>query len=209
VQTYAAAIGSNDPASVRAKVPLLEHGETLMAESADVTRYIAQNIGDDDKMYPLHDEAIRDKIDRFLEVFERVNSAYYGLLCAPNEESVGPAKEAFCESLRLLEDNLSQTNGGDFVLGETFSVAECMVAPWLQRFCVALPFFRGVDFDSLLSKEESAVKRWSRAVLARQSVIATGAGEDSIIASSKRFFVKHVSPGAPGAEIKDESDNKK
>jgi len=201
---------------VNAKVPLLEHGDGLVVESDVVAKYIAQNIGrhhteeedgdDYDAMYPVADAEIRGRIDNFLATWYPVVDSYYSYLCASSELSAKSALLEFRASLQLLERELpevkvdsSSTNGNYFCLGNTFSVAECIAAPWIQRFYVTLPYFRGVDFEKdVLPPECTKVCRWANSVRARSSVVKSACPEDEMLAAARRYYVSFVSPGAPG-----------
>jgi len=191
LQKYAKAVGGDT--SIRAKVPLLEYGDELVVESDVVTKFVA-HIGDDDCMYPVHDEELRECVDRFIKSFEAVKEGYYKYLSATSEEEVETGKQAFCESLAKLDAELK----GPFCLGETFSVAECIAAPWVHRFMVTIPYFRGVSMQALDPPEK--VAKWMDAVLERPSVKSTNGPEDYLLKSTKNFFVKCISPGAPAAK---------
>lgn len=47
-------------------------------------------------------------------------------------------KHPFVQSLGDIDDLLRQRSHGDYLLGSTFSYAECISAPWVQRFYVSL-----------------------------------------------------------------------
>mmetsp|Transcript_28136 Transcript_28136/g.39580 ORF Transcript_28136/g.39580 Transcript_28136/m.39580 type:complete len:151 (-) Transcript_28136:191-643(-) len=148
-------------------------------------------------MYPVQDAESRLRIDRFLQYWDTVVDAYYTYLCASNESSAKLGKQEFSESLVKLEEYL--VGDGDYCLGNTFSIAECIAAPWVQRFFVTLPYFRGADFGSdVLPEQCKEVAKWMDAVRKRPSVIASACPDDEMLAAARKYYVSFVSPGAPG-----------
>lgn len=188
---YAAAVRGDT--SARARVPLLEYGDCLVVESEDVIKFIGKTIGPNDSMYPTSDLDARSRVDRFLPAFENAIRGYNQYLTAESESQAEAGKRTFCESLLNLENEIE----GPFCLGETFSVAECYAAPWVHRFAITIPFFRGVEMNSMI-RCDSKVAAWMDAVLRRPSVQATSCSKDDLVKSTRRFFVKYVTPGAPG-----------
>ena len=77
-------------------------------------------------------------VERFLDLWHPVVDKYYSILTAGSEMSVNKAMDQFVGDLALLNSLLKESEG-PFLLGESFSVAECIAAPWVQRFFVTLP----------------------------------------------------------------------
>lgn len=178
--------------TLRALVPLLEFGDdTLIVESEDVIKFIGASIEPDDSMYPVNDTEARARIDRFISVFENVIQAYYKYLTASSQDEAESGKRALCDALENLETEIE----GPFCLGKTFSVAECYSAPWVHRFDVAVPYFRGVRIPDLMGTD-CKVAQWMQAVLQRPSV-QTNVPDSSLLQSTRNHFVKYVTPGAP------------
>lgn len=191
VDKYALAVGNTE---IRAKVPLLEHNGKLVVESDVVSKFVAQEIGSDDSMYPKNDEEARGQVAQFLKAFETAVQGYYELLSASNEDEVAKGRDAFCQSLHGLNDALG--DGRPFLLGDTFSVAESITAPWVHRFQVAIPYFRGVELEDLDVPEN--ISRWMKAVFDRPSVQSTVCLNAYLLESTARYFVTYITPGAPG-----------
>jgi glutathione S-transferase len=218
---------------VRAKVPLLEHhhGENdndtiLVVESEDVTKYIGQYLGTNDEMYPKDkDSNRRVRIESFIQAFEKTIQGYYQFMTATNPEQVDAGKLAFCHALHALAPLLmipGETTG-PFCLGETFSVAECYAAPWVHRYRITVPFFRGVTMrevllqlaksksgdggiDDRVDKDtidsvENKVTAWMDAVWNRPSVQATNGPDDKLLSATRDYFVKYVTPNSPAAAV--------
>lgn len=191
LEKYAAAVHGDT--SIRAKVPLLEYGDTLVVESLDVIKFIGKTIGEDDTMYPVTDSDALNQVDRFISAFDDVMQSYYQCLAAQSEPDANAGQRTLCESLYNLESRIK----GPFCLGEMFSVAECYAAPWVHRISVTMPYFRGVPMNALI-RPDSKVAAWMDAVLCRPSVKATSGPEGDLLQSTKNYFVKYVTPGAPG-----------
>ena len=202
IDLYQRASGSR-----RGLVPLLEHGDNLVIESDVVAKYVAQHIegvdGKGDDMYPTEAE-IEDEmlIDSFMESWKRVTDAYYDVLRSASQEEVEGSVPAFIQSLNVMEIMLQQRGdgdeGGDFLLGSKFSWAECISAPWIQRFYVTLPYFRGIDFEDAILGKFDCLPRWMGAVCNRQSCMDSKCPEEEMIAACKRYYVSFLSPGAGG-----------
>jgi len=184
-------------------VPLLEHGDDLVIESDAVAKYVAQNVAVTDAMYPVDSSSEQQHIiDDFLQLWSSVTDKYYKLLCATDEEDVKNCEAIFLNLLHHVEEKLTKSTceekEGDFVIGKTFSVAECICAPWIQRFFVTLPYFRGIDFESEILGKLPITKKWMKAVCARESVIQSKCPEEEMLDAARRYYVSFVSPGAPG-----------
>lgn len=182
-------------------VPLLEHGDELVIESDVVAKYVAQNIrganGQGDELYP-NDKEGEELVNSFLQKWDRVTDTYYSLLCATSESEVQRRKNSYIESLGAI-DNLLRRNGGSYLLGSNFSHAECISAPWIQRFYVTLPYFRGIDFEEEILSNFDCLSTWMRAVCSRPSCIDSRCPEEEMIAACKRYYVSFLSPGAIGS----------
>jgi glutathione S-transferase len=170
----------------------LEHGDTLVVESDVVAKYVAQNLGNDVDLYP---ELDQERIGRFLSLWETVVDDYYDLLRATSSKHALRYEKAFVQSLQSVEDQFD--NNGDFVLEDRFSLAECISAPWVQRFFETLPYFRGIDFEEGTLKTLPRTARWMKAVCERPSVKASKCPRGEMLNAAKRYYVSYWSPGAP------------
>lgn len=181
-------------------VPLLEHEDNVVIESDVVAKYVAQNIdgvdGKGDDLYPNAEEDV-EQIQTFMSRWQEVTDTYYALLRASSQEEVEDCESAFIESLASIDD-LLKIRKGDFILGENFSYAECISAPWIQRFYVTMPYFRGIDFeDDILSRFEF-MSTWMNAVCNRPSCVTSLCPKSEMIDACKRYYVSYLSPAAKG-----------
>ena len=181
-------------------VPLLEHEDNLVIESDVVAKYVSQNIdGVDGKggdLYPNNEEDV-EQIHQFMSRWQQVTDTYYDLLRASSQKEVRKRETAFIKSLAVVDD-LLRDRTGDFILGENFSYAECIAAPWIQRCYVTLPYFRGIDFEDDIVSRFDFMSTWMRAVCDRPSCVTSRCPESEMIAACKRYYVSFVSPGATG-----------
>jgi len=211
LETYQRASGRAYGAGL---VPLLEHiqqpggEETLVIESDVVAKYVSQHIrgvnGRGDDLYP-HEKEEEEKIElieSFLRNWDRTTDAYYSVLTATSERDVQSRKRSFVQSLEVIDNLLQQqsSDGGLYLIGSKFSYAECIAAPWVQRFYVTMPYFRGIDFqrDILDDNRLERLSNWMREICHRPSCIESKCPEEEMIAACKRYYVSYISPGASG-----------
>lgn len=197
-------------------VPLLEHDGNLVIESDVVAKYVALNIdgidGKGDDLYPSEksdggnykDDA--ERIELFLESWQKVTDSYYDLLRATSAGEAEKLQKSFLACLSPVEDLLREQKGGGpesgpFILGNKFSHAECIAAPWIQRMYITLPYFRGIDFkkDILSLSRWECMDRWMSAVCERPSCVASRCPDGDMIEACKKYYVSYVSPGATGS----------
>mmetsp|Transcript_6543 Transcript_6543/g.9540 ORF Transcript_6543/g.9540 Transcript_6543/m.9540 type:complete len:116 (-) Transcript_6543:386-733(-) len=105
------------------------------------------------------------------------------------ESNVTTFEAALCDMEEIIET--------PFVCGEHFSVADCIAAPWVQRFSVTIPHFRGIEVGAADAPKTTT---WMKNVVERASVMETACPEDGMISAAQRFFVKFVSPGSPASK---------
>ena len=183
-------------------VPLLEHGDKLVIESDVVTKYISKHIkgvGKGDGLYPTNEEDV-ELINTFLDEWGSVTDRYYSILTATSQKEVDRCVAKWAQRLETIESILKQRTTGDYLLGTDVSYAECISAPWIQRFYVTLPYFRGINFhdDILLANNLQCLSEWMDKVCNRPSCIESKCPEDEMIAACKRYYVSYISPNASG-----------
>ena len=176
-----------------ALVPLLEHGGQYVIESSVVARYIAQHVGGPE-LYPRTAEDL-ERIERFLSIWADVETTYYDLLRASSDAQAEERRALFVDRLAAVDELLDRA---PFLLGDDFSFAECIAAPWVQRFFVTLPYFRGIDFEGDILRAFDALPGWMRAVRDRASCQESICPEGEMLDAAKRYYVSYLSPGARG-----------
>ena len=164
-----------------------------MIESSVVARYIAQHVGGPE-LYPRTAEDL-ERIERFLSRWTEVETTYYDLLRASSDAQVEERRAVFVDRLAAVDELLDRS---PFLLGDDFSFAECIAGPWVQRFFVTLPYFRGIDFEGDILRAFDALPGWMRAVRDRASCQESICPEGEMLDAAKRYYVSYLSPGAKG-----------
>ena len=78
--------------------------------------------------------------------------------------------------------------GGAYLLGGTYTMAEACCTSFLQRALPTLPAFRGIDVDELVERGGlRRLRRWMDAALARPSALDTKPSDEAIVASLAKF----------------------
>ena len=96
-------------------------------------------------------------------------------------------RQKFCESLAAFDASLQ--GPGPFLLGSHFSLAECMAAPFCQRADAVLDHFCGINVVDLCREHRyDRAGAWWKAVLERESVVATGVSPEEAVIGAKRVF---------------------
>jgi glutathione S-transferase len=174
------------------KVPLLEHAGTLVTESIEVCKYIGQHVDrHDNKLYP---QSERERIDQFINSWDNdVTRSYYAYLSARGKAEVQSARTKFVSSLQTLDKYFQ--GSGPYLLGNSFSIGECISAPWIQRFHHVIPHFRAETMDDIEAPD--SVVKWMNSVQKRQSVVDTGVPPKEMFRAAEKYYVSYISPGAP------------
>ena len=89
---------------------------------------------------------------------------------------------------------------GPFVLGDTFSFAECATAPFAQRLAAVLPGMRpSLDVSKYMATEKlSHVSRWMTAVCERPSCVETLPPKEELQESYERLMERMKAMAAGG-----------
>ena len=160
--------------TMRAKVPLLEvGGSALLIESAVICEFL-EELAPGDNPPSAADKATA----RLFATLAQPTLSFVPILQA-NIGSEQEAKEvaSLVERLRALDQFLIRyaAGQGPFLLGESFSLAECSLAPFVQRLVAVLPGLRP-QINPLALLEEAGLARlgrWMQAVTQRESCVAT------------------------------------
>ena len=172
---------------------MLEHDGQYVIESTVVARYIAEYVGGLE-LYPRTAEDL-ERIEGFLSCWTDVETAYYDLLRASSDAQVEERRAVFVERLAAVDELLDRA---PFLLGDDFSFAECIAGPWVQRFFVTLPYFRGIDFEGDILCAFDSLAAWTHAVRNRASCQESICPEGEMLDAAKRYYVSYLSPGATG-----------
>mmetsp|Transcript_21837 Transcript_21837/g.44623 ORF Transcript_21837/g.44623 Transcript_21837/m.44623 type:complete len:110 (-) Transcript_21837:4-333(-) len=103
------------------------------------------------------------------------------------------------ENLLLVRQGFGDDEAESPFLCDEFSLAEVVAAPWAERMLTMLPLWRAFDLPTLVqSVGLDRTRRWLLAVVDRPSVVGSSAGKEEMARAARRYYVEHVSPGAPG-----------
>ena len=196
---------ANPLENARAKVPLLQVGDDFwICESLVVSEYIAET-HPGSSLLPNRPED-RAIMRLFYELCASTFSSYFPILRADDKKS---ALTTFQEGLVNANSFLAhhQQNCGPFLFGSQFSLAECNLAPFVQRCCTILPALTGAAGDSVVDPLEicdqlklSHLKSWIEAVLEHPSVVTTGVPKNDMIESTTRMLERFAAMANPKQE---------
>lgn len=171
---------------------------TVLCESLVVTEYVAERYGAGVLLPP---EAGDRAATRLFTELCGSSFSYWPVLRAKGEE-LKKAIDAYEEGLVGVDAFLRRVGkGGPFLLGNRFSVAECNVAPFVQRACTVLPAFTGAEqtvsvLDICDKLGLDRLKEYIEAILVRPSVVASGVPKDDMVKSTTKMLERFASMGA-------------
>jgi glutathione S-transferase len=170
------------------KVPAMDFGGEIVIESNVISEFVADLFPQAHLRPEGHsaDAALKAaKMRQFVEVWQ---SKVQGPIFAP---FFGPGdKDAATKIINGLKNDvvpLLKENGGPYVLGKEFSMAEVLTHSFLLRlFAFAKEGFYGEELYSQLQGLKE-VKEWHDAIAARESVKKTWDEADVVGATKKRM----------------------
>jgi len=188
---------SNPIPNARAKVPLLQVGDDkFFCESMVVAEFIAEAYAESSQLLPKRAED-RAVMRLFIELCGSTFS-YFPLLRAEEDKDFDSALKTLKEGLVNTDAFLKHSHpDGPFLLGDKFTLAECTVAPFVQRCCTILPAFTGKSKSSRkpvdpldLCDELGLIRlrKWIEAVNSRPSVKASEVSTNGMIESTTRML---------------------
>ena len=120
----------------------------------------------------------------------------------PGSDAENEAMQKLRAGLRAMDAFLETKCKGDgpFVLGDTFSFAECATAPFAQRLAAVLPGMRpSLDVSKYMATEKlSHVSRWMTAVCERPSCVETLPPKEELQESYERLMERMKAMAAGG-----------
>jgi glutathione S-transferase len=189
---------ANPIPDARAKVPVLEvavdddQSSFVITESLVVAEYLAERYPDAGLMPGSCED--RATMRLFSELCGASSISYWNILRAQtggDDEKREAAVEQFKQALINIDAFLEKKGDpeGPFLFGDRFSLAECNIAPFLQRACNALPAFAAIHPIDLCKEQGLArLETWILATLARPSVQHIALPEDEMKASVSKML---------------------
>jgi glutathione S-transferase len=187
------------------KVPILivtnDKGETQVYTESKIVLEAIEELWPEPALLPVGAPGERAKARLFGDViydasFGGSRSVYkLAMRKADSEEGKGTwdakeEKKNLCESLAALDTSLQQlnsNNNGPYVLGDRFSMAECVTAPFVQRANTIFAHHGLNVLEVCQSEGYPRAAAWWKAVLERESVIATGPSPEETVESAMRL----------------------
>jgi glutathione S-transferase len=178
---------------VAAKVPIYEDGALKLIESAVIAQYIDEEYHVEGAALSRVSAADRAFCRLFVDTFEKTISPMSVRMLLASESADEREKiktKDFPAAIKIMEIFLSkyQQDSGPYLLGETFSIAEILTAPFIQRLIPIAAEFCNIDVFNECERANCTVfKTWIMGVLERQSVKATAVGKEELIESYKNL----------------------
>ena len=185
---------------------------SYLTESLIVSEYIAElyNKNSNNALLP-SDPVDRATMRLFFELCGGSTFNYVSIVRAKTtnkqedfDVAVASLKENFTKANTFLEhysssntnSNNNNNKNGPFLFGTKFSLAECNMAPFVQRCCAILPAYTDAVVDPIQICDElqlQRLKQWILAVLDHPSVVATGVPTPQLIEGQKRMLARFMS----------------
>ena len=139
-------------------IPVAIIDGTTFNQSNDIMYALEQKFPEKKKLLPpSNNEQLRMKAQSLLRLERTLFSAWMYWLTG-SERSKGN----FINVLSEVEVELSNMSGGDFFLGKDVSIVDFMFAPFLERMCASLLFFKGYQIRVAPGEktEFKAINKW-------------------------------------------------
>jgi len=171
------------------KVPVLElvgHADdpsrggknTLLFESDRITEFLSLEYGDK-RLFPSHAIDVYN-MRKLMEFFGGYNTHSYGMLRAQEKEKQEEAKAKLLDFLK----EFSKLIKGPYLLGEKFSLGDCLIAPFLVRLPV-LQHYRSFEIPQTPAYQK--FNEYLKNLQTRESVKSTTAAMDALVHHSKGY----------------------
>lgn len=161
------------------QVPALQLKTGVLVESELITRYVLMVLKS-----PLVDLNPMETYNAsyFCEKFKSFPGAWHALM-KTSEEDMEENTLNFFDVIRVINDTLPKE--GDWALGDKFSIADVLCAPFIMRL-PALNHFHSITIPKI--SEFSRVNKWIDACSSRKSIAETTLPYDEMIAAYKRMI---------------------
>ena len=172
----------------RGLVPAVSHLGEIHVESLDIIRWADTKFSTGPLLAGTAGKARQDQnisagsrlIDTGLSLLSGSTGRYWGIGSGQTPQQ----KQAFEKALQIVILDPLTESGGPFLQGNSISLADISVYPFLKRFSVAFPeFCGGYDVCDVLG---GGVGMWLRAVEARPAAAVTTANDDLLLKALRR-----------------------
>ncbi|XP_029639307.1 glutathione S-transferase U20-like [Octopus sinensis] len=166
----------------RGLVPVLVHDDKIIYESAVCVEYI-------DETWPQNPKIMMEQPYDKAQVriwgdyaTSKIIPLFYSILRS-DPENLGETQKSFVENIGSFVKAMSPT--GNFFMGDSFSFADIMVYPWMQRLEV-LKHFKNFEIPSDIDWYPR-FQKWLTACYERESVTPTIPDMKKLIPRHKRY----------------------
>ena len=139
-------------------IPVAIIDGTIYNQSNDIMYALEQFFPDNKRLLPpAQNEQLRMKAQSLLRLERTLFSAWMYWLTG-SERSKG----SFINTLKEVDNELANAEGGDFFLGNDVSLVDFMFAPFLERMAASLLFFKGFQIRVAPGQQTDfpAVNKW-------------------------------------------------
>jgi len=171
---------AHDPSS-DGKVPILIHGDNILAESDLISWYLAETFSSGTELIP-KDPFQRAKLRHFIAEYPgKVIGAFYAFkdFHTKPKEAQEASLQKWSAGLKALNDQIV----GPYVLGDQFTLADILIYPWFERATV-LEAYLNVHIDEKYTK----LQNWIREVSSRKSVAEIAQNKELFLEGYKEYF---------------------
>jgi glutathione S-transferase len=148
------------------KVPLLQHGDVKIWESAIINGYLDEVFSDPPLMPSSpSDRALAHIWIKFAD--ERLYAATHSLIFTRNDEARRKLVAQMFDSIQLLENEVmaKRPGGGPYVFGDRFTLVDITLYPWFEQVGALQQFS-----DFRLPNDGVGLREWRQAVSERKAV---------------------------------------
>jgi len=129
------------PHGEKARIPMVVLDGRVITESIRIMQRLEDTFRHHQPtLLPLEASTARLEVDRVAQLEEKLSRARFAWL---RDESAG-AKRAFLQALDATEAALDRY-GGPYLLGADFTLADCIIAPTLERIAPTVLFYKGLN----------------------------------------------------------------
>lgn len=164
------------------KVPLLQHGETVIWESSIINEYLDE-VFPEPPLLPA-DAAGRARARVWIDYANtRMVPHFYKMMLRQDREGQETHRAALADAFRFIEfEGLRKLSGGPFWLGDEPGLVDLTFFPHIQR-SVVLRHYRGFEIPA----ECERFRHWIEAMNGLDAVQKTSATEAVLIANWRKY----------------------
>lgn len=172
----------------RGLVPAVSHNGKIIIESLDIIRWADREL-EGPSLTP-SDSLIKQRMDKIISAGSVLSDAglsilsgrsgrYWGIGSDPSQSQ----KKSFEQALKKGILDPVEESGGPYLMGESVTLADIAVYPFVKRFAVACPEFSGYDVYKALN---GAVGKWLKAMEERPACRVSSADDGLLLKAYRK-----------------------